>query len=188
MSLLLSKSSDAFIFINLRGMASPLSLIIHSPVFQRVSYHHVIAYNLLVSIASGGKELMPLILNDLCCHLQGKLEGRDIPTGPFKQLFQFLVESSFWEKYKQKTDKEINMALGDNSLFDIQHIRTELGIDFWDFSEWKTCKTTTEEMLSYMQRANSMVLLSTSQLSVLHALISVLILYEDNVSFFVLLS
>ncbi|VVB09622.1 unnamed protein product [Arabis nemorensis] len=129
---------------------------------------------------SGGKELMLLILNDLCCHLQGKLEGRDIPTGPFRQLFQFLVESSFWEKYKQKTDKEINMALGDNSLFDTRHIQTELGIDIWDFSEWKTCKTTTEEMLIYMQRANSMVLLSTSQLSVLHALISVLILYEDN--------
>ncbi|KFK30471.1 hypothetical protein AALP_AA7G265400 [Arabis alpina] len=129
---------------------------------------------------SGGKELMPLILNDLFCHLQGKLEGRDIPTGPFKELFQFLFESSFWEKYKQNTDKEINMALGDNSLFDIQHIRTELGIEIWDFSEWKTSKTTTEEMLSYMQRANWMVLLSTSQLSVLHALISVLILYEDN--------
>lgn len=139
------------------------------------------------SIASGGKELLPLILNDLYCHLQGKLEGRDIPTGPFKELFQFLVESSFWEKYKQKSDA-INMAFGDNSLFDTQHIQTELGIDIWDFSEWKTSKQTTEEMLSYMQRANSMVLLSTSQLSVLHALISVLILYEDNVSFFVLVS
>lgn len=145
------------------------------------------AYNLLVFIASGGKELTPMIFSDLYCHLQGKLEGRDIPTGPFKELFQFLVESSFWEKYKQKTNKDVNMALGD-CLFDTQQIRDELGIDIWDFSEWKTSKTTAEEMLSYMQRANSMVLLSTSQLSVLHALISVLILYEDNVSFFVLIS
>ncbi|CAN8276683.1 unnamed protein product [Cochlearia groenlandica] len=129
---------------------------------------------------SGGKELMPLILNDLYCHLQGKLEGRDIPTGPFKELFQFLVESNIWEKYKQKTDEDKRMVLGDNSLFDIQHIRTELSIDIWDFSEWETSKTTTEKMLSYMQRANSMVLLSTSKLSVLHALTSVLILYEDK--------
>ncbi|ESQ53118.1 hypothetical protein EUTSA_v10024188mg [Eutrema salsugineum] len=128
---------------------------------------------------SGGKALMPLILSDLYCHLQGKLEGREIPTGPFKELFQFLVESSFWEKYKQKTDKDKDMALGD-SLFDTQHIRTELGIDIWDFSEWKSSKTTTEELLSYMQRENSIVLLTTSQLSVLHALTSVLILYEDN--------
>lgn len=144
-------------------------------------------YNLLGSIARGGKELMPLILSDLYCHLQGKLEGRDIPTGPFKELFQFLLESSFWEKYKQKT-KDTNMALGDSILFDTQQIQTELSIDIWDFSEWKTSKTTAEEMLSYMQRANSMVLLSTSQLSVLHALISVLILYEDNVSFLFLIS
>ncbi|KAH0871868.1 LOW QUALITY PROTEIN: hypothetical protein HID58_078890 [Brassica napus] len=129
---------------------------------------------------SGGKELMPMILSDLYCHLQGKLEGRDIPTGPFKELFQFLVESGFWEKYKQSTDIDKNMALGDNILFDIQHIRTELGTAIWDFSEWKTSKATTEEMLSYMQRANSMVLISTSQVSALHALISVLILYEDN--------
>ncbi|CAH2075851.1 unnamed protein product [Thlaspi arvense] len=129
---------------------------------------------------SGGKELMPLILSDLFCHLQGKLEGRDIPTGPFKELFQFLVESSFWERYKHKIDKDKYMALADNCLFDIQQIRTELGIDIWDFSEWKSSKTTTEEMLSYMQRANSMFLLSTSQLSILHALTSVLTLYEDN--------
>lgn len=129
---------------------------------------------------SGGKELMPMILSDLNCHLQGKLEGRDIPTGPFKELFQFLVESGFWEKYKQSTDIDKNMALGDNILFDIQHIRTELGTAIWDFSEWKTSKATTEEMLSYMQRANSMVLISTSQVSALHALTSVLILYEDN--------
>ncbi|XP_010446392.1 PREDICTED: uncharacterized protein LOC104729180 isoform X1 [Camelina sativa] len=128
---------------------------------------------------SGGKELMPMIFSDLYCHLQGKLEGRDIPTGPFKELFQFLLESSFWEIYKQKTNEDVNMALGD-CLFDTEQIRAELGIDIWDFSEWKTSKTTAEEMLSYMQRANSMVLLSTSQLSVLHALISVLILYEDN--------
>ncbi|CAH8305541.1 unnamed protein product [Eruca vesicaria subsp. sativa] len=129
---------------------------------------------------SGGKELMPMILSDLYCHLQGKLEGRDIPIGPFKELFQFLVVSGFWEKYKQRTDMDKNMDLGDNILFDIQHIRTELGIAIWDFSEWKTSKATTEEMLSYMQRANSMVLISTSQVSALHALISVLILYEDN--------
>ncbi|KAF8083077.1 hypothetical protein N665_0792s0007 [Sinapis alba] len=129
---------------------------------------------------SGGKELMPMILSDLYCHLEGKLEGRDIPTGPFKELFQFLVESGFWEKYKQSTDMDKNMALGDNILFDIQHIRTELGTAIWDFSEWKTSKATTEEMLSYMQRANSMILISTSQVSALHALISVLILYEDN--------
>ncbi|KAG2239471.1 hypothetical protein Bca52824_091717 [Brassica carinata] len=129
---------------------------------------------------SGGKELMPMILSDLYCHLEGKLEGRDIPTGSFKELFQFLVESGFWEKYKQSTDMDKSMALGDNILFDIQHIRTELGIAIWDFSEWKTSKATTEEMLSYMQRANSMVLISTSQVSALHALISVLILYEDN--------
>ncbi|CAH8273756.1 unnamed protein product [Arabidopsis lyrata] len=128
---------------------------------------------------SGGKELMPMIFSDLYCHLQGKLEGRDIPTGPFKELFQFLVESSFWEKDKQETNKDVNMALED-CLFDTQQIQTELGFDIWDFSEWKTSKTTAEEMLTYMQRANSMVLLSTSQLSVLHALISVLILYEDN--------
>uniref|UniRef100_A0A1J3H018 Nucleoporin NUP188-like protein n=1 Tax=Noccaea caerulescens TaxID=107243 RepID=A0A1J3H018_NOCCA len=129
---------------------------------------------------SGGKESMPLILSDLYCHLQGKLEGRDIPTGPFKELFQFLVESSFWEKYKQKSNLDVKIVLGDSILFDTQQIRTELGTDIWDFSEWKTSKTTAQEMLSYMQRANSMVLFSTSQLYVLHALISVLILYEDN--------
>lgn len=129
---------------------------------------------------SGGKELMPMILSDLYCHLEGKLGGRDIPTGPFKELFQFLVESGFWEKYKQSADMDKHMALGDSILFDIQHIRTELGTAIWDFSEWKTSKAMTEEMLSYMQRANSMVLISTSQVSALHALISVLILYEDN--------
>ncbi|XP_010555238.1 PREDICTED: uncharacterized protein LOC104824773 isoform X2 [Tarenaya hassleriana] len=129
---------------------------------------------------SEGKELKTLIMSDLYCHLQGKLEGRDIPTGPFKELFQFLVDSSFWEKYKQKIFEDVSMAFEEKLLFDTQRIQAELGLDTWDFSDWRTSKIIAEEMLHYMEKANSMVLLWSSRLSALQALISAMILYEDN--------
>lgn len=52
----------------------------------------------------------------------------------------------------------------------------------WDYTEWKESKTIAETMLDCMQQVNSMVLLSTSKFSALKALITVLTLYEDNVS------
>lgn len=58
-----------------------------------------------------------------------------------------------------------------------------MGLDMWDYLEWKASKATAETMLRCMQNANSMVLLANSRHSALKALITVLTVYQDQVSY-----
>ena len=58
-----------------------------------------------------------------------------------------------------------------------------MGLDMWDCSEWKASKTIAETLLHCMQDANSMMLLASSKHSALKALITVLTVYEDDVSY-----
>ncbi|KAK3195082.1 hypothetical protein Dsin_026392 [Dipteronia sinensis] len=131
---------------------------------------------------SEGKELKTLILNDLYCHLRGELEGRQISPGPFKELSQYLIESKFLQSYKHKHDGDLFTTAKNVYLFDPVCVQADLGLDVWDYSEWKASKATADIMLHSMQDVNSMVLLGTSKLSALKALVSVLTVYEDDVS------
>ncbi|XP_058002713.1 uncharacterized protein LOC110643732 isoform X2 [Hevea brasiliensis] len=129
---------------------------------------------------SEGKELKSLILSDLYYHLQGELRGRKIGPGPFKELSMCLVESKCLQTYQQKYNDECFAHAKSICLYDINHIRTDLGLHMWDHTEWKECKAIAETMLDCMQQVNSMILLSSSKLSTLKALITVLTLYDDN--------
>lgn len=131
---------------------------------------------------SEGKELRTLILSDLYCHLQGELEGREIGTGPFRELLQYLIESKFLQTYEHKYDADLFDAAKDVCLFDPVCMRADLGLDMWDYSEWKASKAIADTILHCMQEANSMVLLATSKLSALKALVTVLTVYENDVS------
>eukprot|EP00257_Ricinus_communis_P020943 XP_015580313.1 uncharacterized protein LOC8265348 isoform X1 [Ricinus communis] len=129
---------------------------------------------------SEGKELKGLILNDLYYHLQGELEGRKMGPGPFKELSLFLVESKCLQIYQQKYSDECLADVKDIYLYDLIRIKTDLGLDMWDYTEWKEYKAIAETMLGCMQQMNSMVILSSSKLSMLKALITVLTMYEGN--------
>ncbi|KAJ0076745.1 hypothetical protein Patl1_36100 [Pistacia atlantica] len=129
---------------------------------------------------SEGKELKTLILSDLYCHLQGELEGRKTSPGLFRELSQYLIESKFWQSYEHKCDGDLLATAKDLYMFDLDCIRVDLGLDIWDYSEWKSSKVIAGTMLHCMQDANLMLLLATSKHSALRALVTVLTVYEDN--------
>ncbi|XP_012436343.1 uncharacterized protein LOC105762916 [Gossypium raimondii] len=129
---------------------------------------------------SEGKELKALIMSDLYYHLQGELEGRKMSAGPFKELSQFLIESKIVKIYENKCSLDLFLNADDVHVFDLGRIQADLGLDMWDYSEWRTSKGIAETMLSCMQKANSMVLIGNSKLSSLKALITVLTVYEDS--------
>jgi len=131
---------------------------------------------------SEGKELNTLILSDLYYHLQGEFEGRKICPGPFKELYQYLVELKLLQTYQLKYEDDLFATSKAVYLFDLVRLRADMGLDMWDFSEWKASKAIAETMLRCMQDTNSMVLLASSKHSALKALITVLTIYEDDVS------
>ncbi|GLT69630.1 hypothetical protein SLA2020_417670 [Shorea laevis] len=132
---------------------------------------------------SEGSELNTLILSDLYYHLQGEFEGRKICPGPFKELYQYLVELKLLQTYQLKYEDDLFATSKAVYLFDLVRLRADMGLDMWDFSEWKASKAIAETMLRCMQDANSMVLLASSKHSALKALITVLTVYKDDVSY-----
>ncbi|KAI4297724.1 hypothetical protein L6164_037599 [Bauhinia variegata] len=128
---------------------------------------------------SEGKELKKLIVTDLYYHIQGELEGRKISTGPFKELSQYLIESNFLQTYQHRFNDDSSTTTKNVYLFDLIRLRADLGLDVWDCSEWKASKGVVETMLHHLQEANSVMLLSSSKLSALKALIAVLAVYHD---------
>lgn len=127
---------------------------------------------------SEGKELKKLILNDLYYHLQGELEGRKMGIGPFKELSQYLVESSFLASYQHQFNEDFfakNMY-----LFDLTQLQADLNLGAWDCSDWRTSKDIAETMMRFVQDANAVMLLSSSKLSALKELIAVLAVYHDD--------
>ncbi|KAK9165180.1 hypothetical protein Scep_000371 [Stephania cephalantha] len=127
------------------------------------------------------KDLNDLILSDLFYHLRGELEGRKINPGPFKELFECLLESKFMQM-EHKYHKDFPAHAKNVFIFDVLSLRKNLGLMFWDHSEWKASKSTAERMLVYMEEANSMVFLENSKLAALKALTSVLNIYGDDFS------
>ncbi|GLT30700.1 hypothetical protein SLA2020_054910 [Shorea laevis] len=130
---------------------------------------------------SEGKELKALIISDLYYHLQGELEGRKISPGPFKELSQFLIESEFLQMYEGKYNGDLFATAEDlYLLFDLERMRADLGIDMWDYSEWKASKSIADTMLCCLQDTNSMISITSSKLRVLKALINVYTVYKDD--------
>ncbi|KAJ6692836.1 NUCLEOPORIN NUP188-like protein [Salix purpurea] len=129
---------------------------------------------------SEGKELKGLILNDLYHHLQGELEGRKIGPGPFKELSQYLVESICFLSYQHKYGGDHYGNSMDIQLYDLMRIQSDLGLNMWDYTDWKDSKAIGQTMLECFQDANSMVLLASSKLSALKALLTALTMWEDN--------
>ncbi|XP_057748155.1 uncharacterized protein LOC130967358 isoform X2 [Arachis stenosperma] len=127
---------------------------------------------------SEGKELKKLILSDLFYHLQGELEGRKIGIGPFKELSQYLIESNFLGTYQHQFNED--SLVKNVYLFDLKRLRADMKLDVWDCSHWRTSRDIAETMLSFLQDANSIMLLSSSRLSASKGLIAVLAVCHDN--------
>ncbi|KAL0536080.1 hypothetical protein IC582_025012 [Cucumis melo] len=129
---------------------------------------------------SGGDELNNLILSDLYYHLQGELEGRSIGSGAFRELSLYLIDSEIFHCHKHNYEDDIFVAIKDAHLFDLVHIQADLGLDLWDYSEWKESKAIAARMLSCMEDVNSMILVTRSKLTALRALITILTLMADD--------
>lgn len=87
------------------------------------------------------------------------------------------------QSYLHKYDDDLPAASKDVYLFDVVHLRADMGFDMWDYSDWKASKAIAETMLCCMQEANSTVLLASSKYDALKALITVLTVYWDHVSY-----
>uniref|UniRef100_A0A7N0U6L0 Uncharacterized protein n=1 Tax=Kalanchoe fedtschenkoi TaxID=63787 RepID=A0A7N0U6L0_KALFE len=145
------------------------SMLAFQDLLTQYSKHHY----------SEGKELSYLILCDLYYHLQGELEGRKISSGPFKELSEFLLASNFLLSYHQHiNDEELQFYSKDLPLVDTTRIEADLGLEMWDYS--KTSKSIAEQMLSYLQEANTMFLVAASRTSTLKALGSVLAIHKNT--------
>ncbi|XP_058098868.1 uncharacterized protein LOC131243494 isoform X2 [Magnolia sinica] len=131
---------------------------------------------------SEGKELSSLILSDLYYHLQGELEGREIAPGPFKELSLHLLQSEILQTNKKKINMEFCLSENNIHLFNPVQLRADLGLNFWDHSDWKAFKPVAERMLVYMHDANSLAFLMDSKHSSLKALAATLSLYEGNLT------
>lgn len=125
---------------------------------------------------SEGTQIKTLILSDLYYHMQGELEGRYIENGPFKELSQFLMDSKLLQIYQKWFDCELLGAAKIGHRFDLMRLRHDIGLDIWDYSEWKTSKQIAETTLFHLQATNSMVLLVGSRLLALRAIITLLTL------------
>lgn len=136
----------------------------------------------MVFCFSEGKEVKNLILNDLYCHLQGELEGRQISPGPFKELSQCLVESKFLQLYENSNDCDLFATTKNVYLYNPVCVREDLGLDMWHYTEWRASVAIADAMLHNMQVVNSMMLLGSSKLSTLKALVALLTVCEDDVS------
>lgn len=129
---------------------------------------------------SEGKELNSLILSDLYYHLQGELEGRLIDHRPFKELSQCLLESNFLQMYQKKYDRDLVSEAEDVYFFDCNRLRADLGLDMWEFLDWKASKEVAETMLLHLLDVNSMLLLGNSKQSALEALTTILSLFDED--------
>lgn len=129
---------------------------------------------------SGGDELNSLILSDLYYHLQAELEGRSISSGAFRELSLYLIDSEIFHSHQHNYDDDIFVTMKDAFLFDLVHIQADLGLDLWDYSEWKESKVIAARMLSCMEDVNSMMLVTRSKLTALKALITILTLMADD--------
>ncbi|KAL8060239.1 hypothetical protein ABFX02_02G012000 [Erythranthe guttata] len=129
---------------------------------------------------SVGEELETLILSDLSYHVQGELEGRQIDNRPFKELFQFLLDSNILDAYNHKQDDDVLANVKSIYLYDTVRLRADLGLEMWDRLAWKEIKEVAQTMLLCLQDANSRMLHSNSKLSALRGLIMLLYMHEGN--------
>ncbi|TVU31165.1 hypothetical protein EJB05_22840, partial [Eragrostis curvula] len=123
---------------------------------------------------SGEQELNNLVISDLYYHIHGELEGRQITSGAFKELLNFLLEFKVFEDSPLKQVQTTYQVANRNLFFDVQHIRDELGVEYWNHSDWKTSKEVAERMLHNMHKANMAKCYADSKLSALTSLLKFL--------------
>ncbi|XP_062205788.1 uncharacterized protein LOC133907725 isoform X2 [Phragmites australis] len=149
-------------------------------ISTKLSQHH--AFLALLSQYSlhgysGEQELTNLVINDLYYHIHGELESRQITSGPFQELLSFLLEFKVFEHNPWKQLQTTYPVANDNFLFDVPHIRDELGVDLWTHSDWKTSKEVAEKMLDIMRKANLMKCYADAKLSTLRSFVTFLSVY-----------
>ncbi|MQL93812.1 hypothetical protein Taro_026471, partial [Colocasia esculenta] len=128
-----------------------------------------------------GNEASFLVFTDLYYHILGELEGRVIAAGHFKEVLQYLLELDIFQNYECKCDRDLWPPENDINMFDVARLRTDLGIELWDYSDWKTSKSVAERMLSVMHHTNSVKFLAISKNSALSALTCLLSIQSRNI-------
>ncbi|XP_062200605.1 uncharacterized protein LOC133903312 isoform X2 [Phragmites australis] len=146
-------------------------------ISTKLSQHH--AFLALLSQYSlhgysGEQELTNLVINDLYYHIHGELEGRQITSGPFQELLNFLLHFKVFEHNPSEQLQNTYLVANDKFLFDVAHIRDELGVDLWTHSDWKTSKEVAEKMLYIMCKANQMKCYADAKLSTLRSFLTFL--------------
>ncbi|KAJ4780327.1 Nucleoporin NUP188 [Rhynchospora pubera] len=107
-------------------------------------------------------------------HLQGKLKGNNIPSGPFLDLCTCLLDANLFRC--KAFHKDSNGAC----IYDVSQAAKEMGFDLWTLlSDWKGLVEVAEDMFMFMYKINSLVLVEDSKLSTLRAFIRALTVYKE---------
>eukprot|EP01018_Ginkgo_biloba_P018782 Gb_15236 [translate_table: standard] len=132
---------------------------------------------------SYGKELHALIINDLYYHLQGEIEGRQIPPGSFQRISDHLITleiDTLLQTRKHVRSNELHPLYDDKFIYDTESIGEDLGIEWWSQSGDKAFTAGIEKALQLMTRANRASCLADSQLSALKSWTTLLALSIFN--------
>ncbi|KAF3796399.1 Nucleoporin NUP188-like protein [Nymphaea thermarum] len=127
-------------------------------------------------------DLKVQIMSDLCHHIHGELDMLHFSIGPLRELSQFLLQLNPWQSNNLKHSHAFQHIDPANYLFDTTGIHTDLGLDFWLTSDWKESKAMAENMLSCMEHANLMAIVSDSQVAALRSLTLLLCVYKGNLA------
>lgn len=163
-----------------------LSVVRNVTSLSQKLYKHPAFAALLAQYSSQGysnesSQLNRLVLNDLYYHLQGELEGRHIIQGPFQELAQFLLEFEFFQCGVCDNENDNWTSSDVTNMFDVKQVSTEIGLELWEYSGWKTSVEVAKKMLQHMQNANMITSLSVCKINALKALVSIIYEYNGNV-------
>ncbi|KAH9325907.1 hypothetical protein KI387_006085, partial [Taxus chinensis] len=164
-----------------RGLS--LSLIKKTQLASKDIFEHPAFVELLGQYStrgySYGKNLNSLIVSDLYYHLQGELEGRQIPPGSFQKISNYLIKlkiDSILQSSIRVRSKDLHPLYDDNYIYDTESLEAELGIEWWSLSDEKGFFIAAEKTLRILKHANRAICLADSQLNALNSWMNLLTL------------
>ncbi|XP_059074406.1 uncharacterized protein LOC131045463 isoform X2 [Cryptomeria japonica] len=128
---------------------------------------------------SSERGLHALIVNDLYYHLQGELEGRQIPPGSFQKVSDYLVKlnlDSILQSSVHVRSQDLHPLYGDDYIYDTKSLEAELGMEWWSDSDEKGSIVAAQKMLQVLKHANVAFSLADSQKNALKAWMTLLTL------------
>lgn len=164
-----------------RGLS--LSLITKIQSVSKDLFEHPAFVELLEQYSRQGyrsdRGLHTLIVNDLYYHLQGELEGRQIPPGSFQKVSDYLIKlklDSILQSSTRVRSQDLHPLYGGDYIYDTKSLEAELGMEWWPSSDEKSSIVAAHKILQALNHANIAFCLADAQKNALKAWMTLLTL------------